>query len=88
MYKEELPEGYDQIIFASFGDVSTSNYGGHGESTDLLTIPVGLSRPCFYADTSDSVAYDGGTRGGYWAEVYTVRDAESGKGKDVVDIDK
>ncbi len=32
--------------------------------------------------------YEGGNRGGYWAEVYTIRNAESGKKTDVVDISR
>ena len=88
VYSVDLPEGYNKIIFANFSTVSNSNYGGHGESTTTLEIPAGLSNPCFYADTGDSSIYDGGTRGGYWAEVYTIRDAESAKETDVVDIDQ
>ncbi len=45
-----------------------------------------LTRPCFYADTSDDTIYSGQNRGGYWDEVCTIRDAETGKSKDVVDI--
>ena len=46
--------------------------------------------PCYYGDSSDDVIYKGGNRGGYWDEVYTVRDpekeAEQHNSKDVVDI--
>ena len=88
VYKISLPEGYDKIVFSNFSMSNSTNYGGHGESTTTLEIPVGLTNPCFYGDTSDSSIYDGGTRGGYWAEVYTIRDAESAKETDVVDIDQ
>ena len=44
---------------------NATDYGGHGESTDTLTIPDTLSNPCFYGDTSDNVIYDGGKRAGY-----------------------
>ncbi len=44
--------------------------------------------PCFYGDTSDKTIYDGGQRGGYWGEAFSIRDAEKGKGTDVVDITK
>ena len=46
--------------------------------------------PCYYGDSSDDVIYKDGNRGGYWDEVYTVRDpekeAEQHNSKDVVDI--
>ncbi|MBQ4530552.1 MAG: hypothetical protein IJA36_08110 [Lachnospiraceae bacterium] len=88
VYKVDLPEGYTNIAFSSFDMTSIDNYGGHGESTVKLTIPTDIANPCFYADTSDLVIYDGGTRGGYWDEVYTIRNAEKNKGTDVVDIPK
>ncbi len=90
VYKAELPEGYTSIAFSSFDMSSITNYGSHGESTKQLTIPTNLSNPCFYADSSDNVIYDGGQRDGYWAEVYTVRNPEQ-KGDTsniVVDIPK
>lgn len=76
VYSVELPEGYTSVVFSSFQMSNATNYGGHGESTTTLTIPSDLSNPCFYADTSDMVIYDGGTRDGYWAEVYTIRNPE------------
>lgn len=76
VYKVDLPEGYTNIAFSSFDMTSITNYGGHGESTKQLTIPTDLSNPCFYADTSDDIIYDGGQRDGYWGEVYTVRNPE------------
>ena len=45
-----------------------------------------MTNPCYYGDSSDNVIYDGGDRGGYWGEAYTVRDAESGKKEKVVDV--
>lgn len=86
VYYVDIPAGYQYITFSSFDMGSSTNYGGHGESTTKLTIPTNLAAPCFYADTGDNVVYDGGTRDGYWGEVYTVRDAEAGKNADVVDI--
>lgn len=88
VYYVDLPAGYSYIAFSAFDMTSITNYGGHGESTTKLTIPTNLENPCFYADTSDKVVYDGGTRDGYWDEAFTVRDAEKGKGTDVVDINK
>ncbi len=88
VYKVDLPEGYTNIAFSSFDMTSITNYGGHGESTVELTIPTDLSNPCFYADTSDDIIYDGGQRDGYWDEVYTVRnpEQEGGTSNTVVDI--
>lgn len=91
VYKVDLPEGYEKIAFSSFDMSSITNYGGHGESTSALIIPTDIDNPCFYADSSDTVIYDGGTRSGYWDEVYSIRNAETGKStesdkKDVVDI--
>lgn len=76
VYKVDLPSEYTQIVFSSFEMKNINDLGKYGESTELLTIPQDLQNPCFYADTSDNVIYDGGKRGGYWAEVYTVRNPE------------
>lgn len=81
----------DQIIFS---DVPLKNRDENGQKyagrTDALTIPDTKAyggKPCFYADAGDTAVYDNEYRGGYWAEVYTVRDAEKYKvNKDVVDI--
>ena len=91
VYKVDLPEGYEYIAFSSFDMSSITNYGGHGESTIQLTIPTDIENPCFYADSSDPVIYDGGQRSGYWDSVYSIRNAETGKSTtsstwDVVDI--
>ena len=87
VYKAELPEGYTTIAFFGFTPKNATDFGGHGESTDTLTIPTDLVNPCFYADAGDTVVYDTGKRDGYWDEVYTIRNAEAKKsGKDVVDI--
>lgn len=86
VYSVELPAGYDYIVFSAFDMNGATNYGGHGESTGTLLIPGGRAKPCFYADSSDLVIYDGGTRDGYWDEVYQIRDAEAGKGTNVVDV--
>ena len=89
VYKADLPEGYTNITFAAFDLTSADNVGGHGESTVKLTIPTDLVNPCFYADTGDTSVY-GGTRDGYWDEVYTLRNAEAKKtgNRDVVDVKK
>lgn len=87
VYYVDLPSNeYTKIVFSSFDMSGPTNYGGHGESTTTLEIPTDINNPCFYADTSDKVIYVGGQRSGYWDEVYTIRDAESGKGNQVVDV--
>lgn len=86
VYKAELPEGYTTIAFFGFTPKNATDFGEHGESTNTLTIPTDLVNPCFYADAGDTVVYDGGQRDGYWDEVYTIRNAEAKKSKDVVDI--
>ena len=85
VYKAILPKGYTKIRFAA-NPVSNANAASNGEATALLDIPSGLKNPCYYGDSSDNVIYDGGNRGGYWGEAYTVRDAESGKKEKVVDV--
>ena len=73
----DVPQGYTQIRFVSW-EVGGTNTANNGTDTVLLTIPD-LSKPCFYADTSDDVIYQGGNRGGYWDELGVVRDVEKGK---------
>lgn len=96
-YIDGVDEGYDHIIFAarSTGDngIKPDNLARSGESTANLEIPWanGYAFPCFYADTGDDSTYKSDTnnqRGGYWAEVNTLRDAETNKktGKAVVDV--
>ena len=95
-----IPEedGIDQIIFSAdaLDDKNGLANNLYGRRTAILTIP-GTDKcggkPCFYADAGDTAAYSAGEyRGGYWAEAYTVRDAEkykktdAGKNVDVVDI--
>lgn len=82
----DVPQGYTQIRFASWA-VDGTNTANNGTDTALLTIPD-LSKPCFYADTSDDVIYQGGNRGGYWDELGVVRDVENGKSKSIVTLDK
>lgn len=85
VYKVTLPKGYMKIRFGA-NQVSNENDASNGEATALLDIPLRLKNPCYYGDSSDDVIYDGGNRGGYWGEVYTVRDAEKGKNAKVVDV--
>ena len=91
VYKVDLPDGYDQVRFAAY-EVTNEEPSKNGDATDLVTVPGNLMNPCYYGDSSDDVIYNGGNRGGYWNEVYTVRDpekeAEQHSSKDVVDINK
>ncbi len=88
LWRVELPEGYTRIRFTAWKEPANEQPAQKGDGTAMYDIPPNMVRPCFYADTSDSVIYEGGNRGGYWAEVYTIRNAESGKKTDVVDISR
>lgn len=85
----EVPDGYTKIRFASWA-VENEKAADNGDGTDMMDIPADLSEPCFFADASDDVIYNGGNRGGYWAEKGSRRDAKEGKKltDDVVDISK
>lgn len=84
VYKANLNKQYEHILFWS-GNGWTNQYCS--SRTADLTIPWDtVSAPCFYGDTSDSAIYDETARSGYWDEVYSIRNAESGKETDVVDI--
>lgn len=85
VWSVDLPEGYQKIRFAGW-KVTDGAAAAYGDGTDLLLIPTALANPCFYGDSGDVVVYEGGNRGGYWGEAYTVRDAEKGKNNTVVDI--
>ena len=74
----DVPEGYTKIRFASW-EVVNDAVAGNGDGTKMWEIPTKLSKPCFYADTSDDVIYQGGNRGGYWGEKGAIRDVEKGK---------
>lgn len=84
----EVPDGYTKIRFASWA-VENANAAEYGDGTAMMDIPADLSEPCFFADASDDVIYNGGNRDGYWAEKGTLRNAKEGKKlTDVVDISK
>lgn len=89
VYKVTLPKGYTKIRFAA-DPVNDTNVAANGDATDLVDIPEKMTKPCYYGDSSDDIIYQGtqGNRGGYWEEAYTVRDAEKGKNKTVVDVPK
>ena len=87
----EVPQGYTKIRFASWA-VDNEIAAQNGDGTAMLTIPTDKDKPCFYADTSDDVIYQGGNRDGYWDELGKIRDAEKGKkaadesAKSIVDL--
>ena len=84
----EVPDGYTKIRFASWA-VENEKAADNGDGTAMMDIPADLSEPCFFADASDDVIYNGGNRGGYWAEKGSLRNAKEGKKlTDVVDISK
>lgn len=97
-YIDGVADGYDHIIFAARktgnDGIEPDKLAQSGESTANLEIPSAdqYAFPCFYADTGDDSTYNGNNqRDGYWAEVNTLRDAETGKStsnnkKDVVAI--
>ena len=74
----DVPQGYTKIRFASWA-VDNEIAAQNGDGTAMLTIPTDKDKPCFYADTSDDVIYQGGNRDGYWDELGKTRDAEKGK---------
>ena len=76
---------YTKIRFAGY-NVTDDTPAANGDGTDLLEIPWELDAPCYYGDDSDDVIYKGGNRGGYWDEKGSIRDAESGKNRTVVDV--
>lgn len=90
-YVADVPDGYTQIVFASYPLSDNSSLATCGNSTGWETIPSDYQKTeqCFYADTNDDAVYSNGQRGGYWApKDNTPRDAEKGKstGTKVVDV--
>ena len=74
----DVPQDYTKIRFASWA-VDNDTAAQNGDGTAMLTIPTDKDKPCFYADTSDDVIYQGGNRDGYWDVLGATRDAEKGK---------
>ena len=86
VYQITVPAGYTQVRFASYENVDDTSGAANGDATPMTTIPGNLKNPCFFGDSGDDVAYTGGNRDGYWGEYGTVRNAEKGKGTNVVDV--
>ena len=85
-WRVSLSGVYTKIRFAGY-EVENATPSENGDETELVDIPGNLKNPCYFGDDSDDVIYKGGNRGGYWGEKGSLRDAESGKGNTVVDID-
>ena len=89
LWSTSLSEVYTKIRFAGY-EVENATPSENGDETEPEDIPWNMKNPCYFGDDSDDVIYKGGNRGGYWGEKGSLRDAESGKGKNknnpVVDI--
>ena len=85
LWSVSLSGVYTKIRFAGYA-VENATPSENGAGTELVKIPGNLKNPCYFGDDSDDVIYKGGNRGGYWGEKGSLRDAESGKKKTVVDI--
>lgn len=86
IWRAEVPEEYDRIKF--FSNNTDSDSIDNRKQTEEYVIPTAdkYKNPCFYADGGDRHVYDNTKRKGYWSELYSIRDVESGKGATVVDI--
>lgn len=85
LWSVSLSGVYTKIRFAGY-EVQDANISDSGNGTKLENIPGDLKNPCYFGDDSDDVIYKDGNRGGYWGEKGSLRDAESGKKKTVVDV--
>ena len=87
VYSAQIPADTKNIIFYSNTELGFANDMLSAQTVDLTMIDAdAYINPCFYADSSDKVIFENAKRGGYWGEVYSVRNAEAGKNTDVVDI--
>lgn len=88
VYYATVPASATHVLFFSSNDGGIPLYGTCMTWDQELTDYVkGLEKPCFYADSSDESIYSStAKRSGYWDNAYTIRDAETGRGTDVVDI--
>ena len=87
VYSAQIPADTTNIIFYSNTVQGFASDMPSAQTVDLtMTDANKYTNPCFYADISDKVIFENAKRGGYWGEVYSVRNAEAGKNTDVVDI--
>ena len=85
LWSVSLSGVYTKIRFAGY-EVENETISENGNGTKLVDIPENLKNPCYFGDDSDDVIYNGGNRDGYWGEKDSLRDAESGKKKTVVNV--
>ena len=87
-----VPDGgpFTAVQFSATEDIGGTVADDKTVVYTTAEIPPNLKDPCFFADDGDPTAYTSQDstvyRDGYWGEKDSVRDAESGKSKTVVDI--
>ena len=84
----EIPKDGETYTAVQFSTTNNPGAPAYNKTKQYSTaqIPPTLQEPCFFADDGDPTAYSNESRDGYWGEKASIRDAESGKGKTVVDI--
>ena len=94
LWSYKIPNDEKTYTAVQFSATNDKNAAAKDDKTKVYStanIPPTLQEPCFFADNGDPTAYtytnDAVYREGYWGEKSAVRDAESGKGTTVVDID-
>lgn len=85
VYSADVPTDTTYKYLYFYSSTSQSSIPSNSARTVLTTMPT-MANQCYYADTSDKYIYDNAYREGYWDTVYSIRDSETGKGRDVVDI--
>ena len=85
VYSVDLPTDTTYKYLYFYSSTSQSSIPSNSARTTITAMPT-TANQCYYADTSDKYLYDNTYREGYWDTVYSIRDSEIGKGKDVVDI--
>lgn len=88
VWRAEINSEFDRIIFFSGNGANDLDETPKATVTANIPSEGEYKTPCFYADGGDDYVYASTDKGreGYWAEAYTIRDAESNKGSTVVDI--
>ena len=85
LWSTSLSEVYTKIRFAGY-EVENATPSKNGDGTEPEAIPWNMKNPCYFGDGSDDSIYKGGNRDGYWGEKDSIRDAEKGKNKTIVDV--
>lgn len=89
VYMAEVDERCNYIVFYSGNEEINYDSIPHTQEQEIPLASV-YRNPCFYADTGDDYQYSNNAyeRGGYWNEVYEIRNAEGTKTgiNSVVDI--